>query len=58
MYSERYHPLPLTQDFPQVLSELTDSETFHLNFMIYSPAAKSKKMSKKGTCSTVWSEKI
>ena len=32
MYSERYLPLPLTQDFPQVLSELTDSETFHLNF--------------------------
>ena len=32
MYLERYRPLPLTQNFPQVLSELTDSETFHLNF--------------------------
>ena len=30
MYSERYRPLPLAQDFPQVLSELTDPETFHL----------------------------
>ena len=32
MYLEWYRPLPLTQDFPQVLSGLTDSETFHLNF--------------------------
>ena len=30
MYSEGCCPLPLTEDFPHVLSELAD--TFHLNF--------------------------